>query len=281
MKLFSIITLLFLSSCTSYFKSTRSKNISYNQNKERSIARKDLLKLNVFTPRKNDTPKEVLLFIHGGSWNSGNKGLYSFFGNRMAAKGVVLITINYTHSPKAKYNQMALEAAQSVKWIKENIAKYGGNPDKIFVSGHSAGGHLAALIAVDNRYFYSLKIENPIKGVVLIDAAGIDMYRYLKESNFKNGHSFLKTFTNNPNVWKEASALYYIEKGIPPFLQYIGGKTYSSIISSNTEFNKRILEIHSDSKLIVQKEKGHVQMMSQFISKKSPRYEEVLGFMRR
>ena len=179
MKTIVLLSLIFCCSCTSYLKTKRSKNIIYNQNVNKLVAKEDLLKLNIFVPRKNKAPKPVLVFIHGGNWTSGNKSLYSFFGNRMAAKGIVTVVIDYTLSPKANYERMAFESAQSIKWIKENIKNYGGNPDKIIVSGHSAGGHLGALIAFDNRYFDSLHLENPIKGVILIDAAGLDMYTYL------------------------------------------------------------------------------------------------------
>ena len=245
-----------------------------------SVAKTDLLKLNIFTPRKKSAPKEVLLFIHGGSWNSGNKNLYSFFGNRMAAKGIVTVTINYSHSPKANYAQMAHEAALSVKWIKENIKNYGGDPDKIFVSGHSAGGHLAALIAVDNRYFDSLKIENPIKGVVLIDGAGLDMYTYLKENTSKRDQTYFETFTKNPKLWKEASALYQVKKGIPPFLQFLGEKTYPSILSSNKDFHKALLTIDPETKLIIQKNKKHIPMISQFLAVRNNQYAVIIEFMK-
>jgi acetyl esterase/lipase len=281
MKNLLFILLIFCSSCCSYFKTTRSKNIPYNQNNSTQIATKEPLKLNVFAPRQSDSPKEVLLFIHGGSWNSGNKNLYSFFGNRMAAKGIVTVTINYTHSPKATYAEMALEAAQAVHWIRQNISKYGGDSTKIFVSGHSAGGHLAALIAVDNRYFYPLKIKNPIKGVILIDGAGLDMYSYLKENNSKADQTYLETFTTNPKIWKDASALYHLKKGIPPFLQLLGEKTYPSLISSNNDFHKGLLDYYPTSKLIVQKNKTHVGMMTQFIRVRNKQYGEVIGFMKK
>ena len=119
--------------------------------------------LNVFAPRKHAVLKDVFVFIYGGTWNSGKKSLYSFLGNRMARKDVVTVVIDYPKSPQANYDEMATDAAKAIKWVKENITRYGGNPDKIFVSGHSAGGHLAALISVRDDYFKKFGIPNPIK----------------------------------------------------------------------------------------------------------------------
>ena len=138
--------------------------------------------LNVFAPRKTDGPTEVLIFVHGGSWRSGRKGLYSFFGKRLARKGVTAVIIDYPLSPEAQYNEMAASVAQAVEWTQQHIEEYGGSADKIFVSGHSAGGHLASLITVRDAYFDTLGITNPIRGTVLIDAAGLDMYGLPKKA---------------------------------------------------------------------------------------------------
>src|SRR3990170_5971667 len=142
MKLATLITVgiasLFfipLSSCS--FKSIkRSKNIRYLDADPVSKTKKQTL--NIFGPRKWSTSKEVLIFIHGGGWNSGKKSLYNFFGTRMARKNVVVVIINYPLSPKANYHQMAVAVAKGVEWVKKNIETFGGNPERVFISGHSA-----------------------------------------------------------------------------------------------------------------------------------------------
>jgi acetyl esterase/lipase len=154
----------------------------------------------------------------------------------MARKNVLTVIIDYPKSPLANYDEMAMDAAKAVKWVKENIERYGGDPNAIFISGHSAGGHLSALITVSNEYFDKLGIVSPVKGIILIDAAGLDMYSYLEEENLKTGNTFLQTFTTNPATWKKASPLYHLHKGMPPMLIYRGGKTYPSIEASNEKF---------------------------------------------
>lgn len=236
-------------------------------------------KLNIFSPRK-PTDKNVLIFIHGGSWRSGDKKLYSFFGNRMARKGVVTVIINYPLNPIGDYNDMAYASAMSVKWVYDNIERFGGDRNKIFVSGHSAGGHLAALISIRDQYVDSVGIKSPIKGAILIDAAGLDMYGYLMEEKKPEGHSYLKTFTSNPKEWKEASPLYHLHEGMPRFLVYRGEKTYPSILKANEKFIKAMPNYVSKVNYRVLKRKKHIPMITQFFWAWSSRYEEMLGFMR-
>jgi len=273
---FTISYLLFssLSGCA-FKKINRFRNITYSHSKPNQSQQ-----LNLFTPhRQAGNLKEVFVFIHGGSWNSGKKSLYSFLGSRMARKGVVAVIISYPLSPGANYNQMAKASASAVKWVKENIQEYGGNPDRIFVSGHSAGGHLAALITVRSAYFDTLGVENPIKGAILIDAAGLDMYGYLQEEKLPANHTYLQTFTAHPTIWKAASPLYHLHSRLPPFLIYRGENTYPSIIKSNEKFVKALREFRPELPYQVLKGKKHIPMITQFIRSRNPLYEEIITFM--
>ncbi|MEO6584129.1 MAG: alpha/beta hydrolase, partial [Ferruginibacter sp.] len=215
----------------------------------------------MFSTGGNNKLKPVLIFVHGGAWNSGNKSLYNFFGNRMARKGIVTVIPDYTKSPKANYNQMATEIAAAVLWTKKNITAYGGDSNRIFISGHSAGGHLAALITIKKEYFEKLQIHNPVKGLILIDAAGLDMYGYLKEENFEEGNTYLKTFSANPATWKAASPLYFLHKDMPPMLIYRGGKTYPSILKSNEKFIDSLQKVNANFTYHVQPGKKHIPMI--------------------
>ncbi|RDC65696.1 alpha/beta hydrolase [Adhaeribacter pallidiroseus] len=267
-----------LSGCT-FKRIHRTKNIAYTQFQSR-VYTKEQQHLNVFAPRRQGKNlKKVLIFMHGGSWNSGKKATYNFLGNRLARKNVVAVIIDYPLSPKANYAQMATAAASAVKWTKENIKNYGGDPHNIFVAGHSAGGHLAALITVRHQYLDSLGLENSIKGTILIDAAGLDMYGYLQEEKLPTGHTYLQTFTANPTEWKEASPLYHLHPSMPPFLIYQGGNTYPSISKSNEKFVKALRAMGLPPQYQVLKGKKHIPMITQFINSRNPRYQEIITFM--
>jgi acetyl esterase/lipase len=256
---------------------SRIKDITYLQKNDSLQIEKQAL--NVFTPKKRKASRNVLVFIHGGNWNSGKKSLYNFLGSRLARKGVVAVIIDYPLSPQANYEQMAYASAVAVQWVKNNIEQYGGDPDRIFVSGHSAGGHLAALISIRGEYFDKLNIQNPVKGCILIDAAGLDMYGYLKEQNYTEGHTYLKTFTSDPAQWKQASPLYHLHQGMPPLLIYRGEKTYPSIIKSTTKFVKALDAYVATPAYHELKGKKHIPMITQFIWTWNPRYKEIIRFM--
>ncbi len=235
--------------------------------------------LNIFSPKRSSGKRDVLIFLHGGSWRSGNKDIYNFLGNRLARKGVVAVIIDYPLSPDYQVHDMALAAAQAVKWTKENIAGYGGDPKSIFVSGHSAGGHLAALISVRNIYFDSVGIQNPIKGAVLIDAAGLDMHWFLQEMDYEPGTSYLQAFTDDPEVWKATSPIYFLDAHDPPLLIMMGGRTLPGIEKTTFRFLEAYREIEPNPEFHLQKRKKHVPMIAQFLYSPNKTYRWILDFM--
>lgn len=268
--LFWLISAFILSGC-SLTRINKSKDILYNPAHQ--------LKLDVYAPKKITKPKGVLVFIHGGNWNSGRKSPYRFLGKRMASKGVVTVIIDYRLSPQTAYQGMATDAAMALKWVKENIHSYGGDENKIFISGHSAGGHLAALISADNQYFDSLKISNPIKGTILIDAFGLDMFQYLSHPHYVKNPTYYAMFTTNPKTWQAGSPIYHLHEGMPSFLMYVGGKTYPSIIESNASFFTALKKYQPNARLITVKNKRHVPMITQFLNLGNKIYGEVIAFM--
>ncbi len=274
-RLIALMVLLASTSCA--FRSIhRHKNITYMERDEaRSLPPQSL---NVFSPRKT-ADGSVLIFIHGGSWRSGDKKLYNFLGSRMARKGIVTVVIGYPLNPSGDFNDMANASARSVKWVQDNIHRFGGDPSRVFLSGHSAGGHLAALISVRDEYLDSAGVNIPIKGAILIDAAGLDMYGYLTADKKPGGHSYLNTFTTNPSEWKKASPLYYVHPNMPPFLIYRGDRTYPSIIIGNEKFRTALSGIGSPVIYTVQKRKKHVPMIIQFFWTWNPRYKEIRDFI--
>lgn len=238
------------------------------------------LTLNVFAPEKQDQQYPVLVFIHGGNWLTGEKETYNFFGKGMAGNGIVTAIIDYRLSPATDYKGMAKDAATAVNWIKENIKGYGGDTSKIFVSGHSAGGHLAALIMTDSSYFQNLKITNPVKGSILIDPFGLDMESYLLNSTNKKDKIYLPIFSTDTNEWKKASPINYLNAKQRPFLVYIGSNTYAAIKTDVNNFMKKIKYLRPETKLIEVEGKRHAGMILQFYKTNNKRYREIIEFMK-
>ncbi len=251
------------------------KDISYP-----SATKSNRNQLDVYYPKDVSQAKDVLVFIHGGSWDSGKKDIYWWMGRNFASKNVVTVIINYPLSPAAGYEDMARDCAAAIKWVKDSIATYGGNPERIFAMGHSAGGHLEALIDLDPRFFAEQQIANPLRGIILNDGFGLDMEQYLKLAE-KNDQttSFLKTFTTDPENWKKGSPLTYFDQIKHPYYILVGGETYEAIKLQSKRFYDMLTEAHKPVKYEVIPKKQHVPMISQMVFGANPLYQSIIDFM--
>ena len=236
--------------------------------------------LDVYYPKDTKKKKDVFVFFHGGSWRSGKKDTYKFFGKRMARKGFVTVIANYTLAPKADYHRMADDASQAVRWVYNNIGDYGGDSTKITVSGHSAGGHLAALITVDDS-FKKLGMKNPVYKTVLIDAFGLDMKTYFEKYDNDYSKNLLRVFTKNPEEWKAGSPIYSVNSSVKtPFLILTGSKTYPAIIESSKDFYDRLIASGGEAKIKTVKGKKHIGMMVQFFFGWNKTYDTMIDFIK-
>jgi len=233
-------------------------------------------KLNVFIPRKASAKLlPVLIFVHGGNWDSGRKGIYDLLGRNFAKKGIITIIPNYTLSPDANYYVMTKQIAAAIVWAKNNASKYNGDPNQIFITGHSAGGHLGALAVMNPKYGIDPK---SISGIILNDAAGLDMKNYLEENPPTAKSNYLTTWTEEPQQWKDASPIYFLNENTPPFLIYVGDKTYKSIKVANSRFLKALKPFQPDATEI-RINKKHAPMVTQYFYPWSDRFDEIINFI--
>lgn len=250
------------------------KNINYAGNNDQDQT------LNIYS-KKSNTSQDVLIFIHGGSWSSGKKETYWWLGRNFAKNDVVTVIINYPLAPKVVYNEMAIATAKAVKWVKDSIAHYGGNPSRIFLMGHSAGGHLAELINADSQYFKTVGITNPIQGMILNDAFGLDMEEYLTKAEKDHYYiDFIRTFSSDAKTWQLGSPLHYIDNVKNPHLIFYGTRTYDAIKIQSERIFETLQAQHINVKLITVDGKKHVGMISQMIWGNNALYSEILSFMK-
>ena len=253
----------------------REKNIPYGNTGDN---RRNLL--DIYHDRSTDVYKDVIVFIHGGSWNSGRKDTYFWLGRNFARKNTVAVIINYSLAPDHQYEQMADDCAAALTWVSKNIRRYGGNPDRIFVMGHSAGGHLASLIDLDPRFFGKQGVKNPVKGVILNDAFGLDMFEYLTQAARDHYYrSFIKTFSTNEQVWKKGSPLTYVSNIRNPYLIFTGERTYPAIKIQSRRFADTLRATNHPVKFYEIPRKKHIGMITQMIWGGSSLYRQILEFM--
>jgi arylformamidase len=231
--------------------------------------------LNIFSPRnsKNDNP--VLLFVHGGNWSSGDKKTYSLLGRNFAKKGVTTVIVGYTIGPNANYDEMATQVAKAVEWTEANISNYKGDPNQIFLTGHSSGGHLVALVGTNPKY---LRDRSVVKGIILNDAFGLDMKSFFEVIPPSANKKYLATWGTDPEAWKNGSPIYFLDSNSPPFMIYLGKKSYDGILVTNDMF---LSELHNyqPEVLPIVLNKKHIPMVLQFFFPWNKRFAEVVDFM--
>jgi acetyl esterase/lipase len=220
-------------------------------------------KLDVYCPKgKTDCP--VLIFWHGGAWCSGCKDkVLSIFGydniaESFAQRGIVVVVPNYRLSPAVKHPEHIRDAAHAFAWTSKHIADYGGDPDHIFVGGHSAGGHLASLLAVDPCWLNEVgRGPRHISGVVSVSGVyalkDIDYdvkWSWTAPKNYFKCEGEVRplklAFGSDPDVIKEASPINHVHSGLPPFLLLNGGLDYCPLKRMAKDFSSALKDAGCD-----------------------------------
>ncbi|HSZ71231.1 MAG TPA: alpha/beta hydrolase, partial [Cytophagaceae bacterium] len=224
---------------------------------------------------------KVFVFIHGGAWKGGTKNSprHEAVGKSFAANGITTVIINYRLWPETKYYGMAEDCARAVTWVKKNIRQYGGDPNEIFVSGHSSGGHLAALITTDSSYFLNAGIEDPVKGCVLNDPFGLNMFEYLSQGNPVDRLLFTTIFTKLPTEWVKGSPYYHINKDGVKYYMIYGAETMEVVKESSKAFHERNRFVGNYSTIHKVKWHTHISMIDLFCHRGSKELKKVVTFM--
>jgi acetyl esterase/lipase len=125
--------------------------------------------LDVYEPAApaSATQRPVVVFFYGGSWRGGSRETYRFVGEALTSRGYVAVLPDYRVHPEAVYPTFVEDGAAALGWVRANIARHGGDPERIVVMGHSAGAHIAALLALDQTFLEAAHLPaDTIKGLV-------------------------------------------------------------------------------------------------------------------
>jgi acetyl esterase/lipase len=125
-------------------------------------------KLDVYAPTAANAQNkhDVVVFVYGGSWASGSRSDYAFAGRAFAAQGFVTVVADYRLVPEHPYPDFVQDAASAVAWTYHNVARYAGDPDRIFLVGHSAGAYNAMMVALAPEFLNRAGVSSQVvKGV--------------------------------------------------------------------------------------------------------------------
>jgi acetyl esterase/lipase len=174
-------------------------------------------RLDLYSPADTAGASPLLLFVHGGVWSGGDKAQFAWLGRRLARQGLSVAVANYRLSPAVRHPAHAQDVAAAAAWLSRHGAEYGGDPQRIYLAGHSAGAHLVSLVALDPAYLAAVGHDATlIRGVVGVSGAAYDLDARYALTPF--GPAFTLVFGLDPSRWAAAAPLRHVRPGAPPFL---------------------------------------------------------------
>ncbi len=168
--------------------------------------------LDVWRGRGNLAPAPVIIFYYGGGWVKGSRDDYGFAARAYASKGFVVVVPDYRKVPEVHFPAFVQDAADAVKWTRDNIAKYGGDPERIAIAGHSAGAHSVAMLALDPRWLAAVGAPGAVKAAVGLSGP-YDFYPFTGRAVAAMGK------------WRdpaETQPINFARKGAPPIMLITG-----------------------------------------------------------
>lgn len=272
-------------------------------------------RLDIYLPKgKKDFP--VVIFVHGGAWMAGDNrccGLYASVGEFLARQGIGAVMPNYRLSPAVKHPEHAKDIARAIAWTKTHIAEHGGDPGQLFLVGHSAGGHLVALLATDSRYLNdegmsvadirgvvgisgvyrippgSTDVEiggsthlgirldemSPIRGV----GTAFDVKGREKSGLPVSINVFGPAFGDDAEIRRAASPITHVHPALPPFLLLSAEKDLPLLPGMAQEFHQSLLKHGCSSTLLTVEKRNHNSIMFHAVERSDPVARAILEFV--
>ncbi|MCA8995921.1 MAG: alpha/beta hydrolase [Planctomycetaceae bacterium] len=248
--------------------------------------------LDIYTPENpTDSKLPVMFWIHGGGWQVGDKSDVALKPQALTDRGFVFVSTNYRLLPEVEMDVLIQDVAKSLAWVHKHIADYGGDPNSVFVGGHSAGAQLAALICIDDRYLADEGVSfNVLKGCVPVDGDTYDIPKIIATAEhrqmlyggkmFTFGHR--QKFGNDPEKHVDFSAVTHVApgKGIPPFLLlYFSGNPDTRAQAHRLESVLQDADI--PAKAFGKSQTNHSQLNNDLGQRDDPATDELYQFLDR
>lgn len=238
-----------------------------------------LHKLDVYLPASKEPVHPILMHIHGGGWEIGDKKLMKTTGVFYASREILFVTPNYRLSPAAQHPAHVEDCAAALAWTFAHAAELHGDRRRIYVSGHSAGAHLAALLGTDAAYLkpHGLK-PTDLAGVIPVDAATFDL---LDDGNETIVKKFIHdSFGDDRAVLKSASPFCHLSRDdrYPPFL-VLNTTNRQSAANGARLFAEKLKTVHGNMRFVPVDNHTHGEMASGMYVPTDPVGSAILKFI--
>jgi acetyl esterase/lipase len=160
----------------------------------------------------------VIVFTYGGGFKSGSKDEYGFVAEAFSSLGYVTVIFDYRLYPQATWPAYLEDGAQAIAWVSKEIGKYGGDPNRILIAGHSAGAYIAAMLAVNPEYLRAANVpDGTIKAALTFSGA----YEFWNANRKAHGGFIgadIQEVMGPAETAPQTQPINYIEKSAPPFV---------------------------------------------------------------
>lgn len=279
--------------------SRRIRNLSYADGENRDWYR-HLLDIYLPPEEKWAAGRPMIMWIHGGGWQIGYKddlfGLYGYIARQFAARGIAFANINYRLSPRVTHPGHVQDCAAAFFWLNKHAGDFGYDPEHMFVSGHSAGGHLAALLCTDPRWLaaYGLHPGDDVAGC--IPSSGVYDIARLRNSialdgddgdargggiaRVRIGRGWVNPFKEED--LKSASPIVNVSRDDPPFLVIYEGTSIRNYMEHEALAFSHVLESYGvDHETVEVPDENHVSMLIDMLRPGNVAVQRMLAFITR
>jgi acetyl esterase/lipase len=209
------------------------------------------LQLDLYLPKGRTKPTPAIIFIHGGAWKSGKRSDMKFYCVKFAEKGYVTATVTYRLMDEAPFPAAVRDVKCAVRWLRANAVKYQVDPNRIAVSGNSAGGHLSLMIGYSDDP--SLEGNGGNSTVSSRVSVVVDFYGptdlttdFARNQGLVQDFMGGKTFDEAPDMYKLASPLFHLTKDDPPTLIFHGTIDSTVPIAQADKLAEKLKELGID-----------------------------------
>ena len=209
-------------------------------------------KLDMYVPKKPSSQADVIVFWYGGYWRHGHKRDYQFVGEALAAKGMLVVIPNYRLYPQVAWRGFVDDGARAYQWVEQNVARYGGNPHRVFVMGHSAGAYIAAMVALDRGLPSVTSVESRPCG--MIGLAGPYAFLPIKDPAVQRVFSAAHHLINTQPI-------HYVTPGDPPLLLMAGADDHTVNPRNSYRLARAVRAMGGQARVIRYPGIGHIRLL--------------------
>ena len=235
------------------------------------------LGLNIWTPKSAATePLPVIVFIYGGGWRDGAKDHYAFAGRALASRGYMVVLPDYRLFPKTRFPGFLEDNAKALAWVHDNIGQHGGDADRIFLSGQSAGAYNAMMLALDPQWLRREgKSPDLIRGVAAL-AGPYDFYPFDSETSKQSFGDYPEPAMTQP--------VNFVRSGAPP-LWLSSGTDDTQVRPRNSKILRdRIREAGGEAEYVEYSGVDHLEIIMALAKPfryKAPVLDDMVAFFER